>query len=752
MGRIQFINDFPADESFTLDKRIRLLKKRKLEQTQEKIEKEGGLDEDDYGRVVQPDDFDFKLVPNHANGSFYGYEGWRTNYCKLLDEHPLYCDPLDAFIGRGFFFLTRRKGPIWNPDIPYDDLKVAFDEYNIVCGIGSDGHFTPDLRMGFSMGWGGILDKLRRYSQINTAPENRIFYESEIMVVEHIITFLHRMAAEVADLAERERNPYLSANLREMAACNEKMAEGKPETLRECIQWMCWFSFFSRLYNRGPSGGQLDELLRPFYEHDIAEGLIDDELAKFYVACLLLNDTRYYQLAGPDDEGRDMASHVSYLILEAADWINIACNLTVRVHDHMNETFFRESVGYLFKNKNGWPRFSGDNSLVNGFMRLGYSQSLARKRLAAGCSWMSIPGMEYTLNDLVKINTAKVFEVAYYEMMNEAGAEPGTERLWSLFEKHLTRAVSTTAKGILFHLHNQDQNEPELICNLLSQGPVETGLDVTKSARYFNMCIDGAGIATVADSFSACQQRIEIEKRIGWEALTRHLEHNWEDPDGEYIRQMMIHSERYCGGNSLADKWAVRVSQLFTRLVREQVQPIREMDPYYNLIQFIPGWFSWSNTLEFGSHVRATPNGRRDGEAINHGANPTFGFRKDGAVTAMANSIASIQPFYGNCAPLQLELDPKIAETEEGVEKMTAMIRTILETGNTLLNINIIDKQKVLEAHKDPSKYPDLVVRVTGFTAYFSMLSPEFRQLVVDRILAVNGEETDIPGIRPNCA
>lgn len=65
-----------------------------------------------------------------------------------------------------------------------------------------------------------------------------------------------------------------------------------------------------------------------------------------------------------------MASHISYLILEAADWINIACNLTVRVHDNMNEDFFKASVGYLFKNKNGWPRFSGDNSLVNGFMRL----------------------------------------------------------------------------------------------------------------------------------------------------------------------------------------------------------------------------------------------------------------------------------------------------------------------------------------------------------------------------------------------
>lgn len=733
MGKIIMINEFPAEETFTLDKRIRLLKQRKLLQTQEKIDREGGLDEDDYGRVVAPEEFTFEPESNHPDGSFYGYEGWSRNYARLLSVHPLYCDPLDAFVGRGFFFLTRRKGSLWNPDHPYTELKAAFDEYNIICGIGSDGHFTPDLRMGFAMGWGGILEKLCAYREVNTAPEQQLFYESEIRVVEAIIAFLNRVAGEIAVLATQEQNPDLRQNLVEMAAVNRAIAAGKPQTLRECIQWMCWFSFFSRLYNRGPSGGQLDELLRPFYEHDIAAGILDDETAKFYIACLFLNDTRYYQLAGPDDQGEDMASAVSYLILEAADWINIACNLTVRVHDRMNEDFFRRSVGYLFKNKNGWPRFSGDNSLVNGFMRCGFDQTLARKRLAAGCSWMSIPGMEYTLNDLVKINTAKVFEVAFTQMMAEDSA-PSTQALWTRFEQHLTRAVHTTAAGIRFHLNWQDQNEPELICNLLSQGPVETGLDVTKSARYFNMCVDGSGIATVADSFAACEQRIERERRLTWQALKTQLDRNWNDIDGEYLRQMMLHSERFGGGQSLGDQWAVRVNTLFTNLVREECV-------HYPGLNFIPGWFSWANTLEFGSRVRATPNGRRNGEAINHGANPTSGFRKDGAVTALANAIASVQPFYGNCAPVQLELDPGIAGNEEGVSKMVSMIRTILETGNTLLNINIIDKAKILEAHRDPGKFPDLVVRVTGFTAYFAMLSPEFRQLVVDRVLAVNGDD-----------
>ena len=142
----------------------------------------------------------------------------------------------------------------------------------------------------------------------------------------------------------------------------------------------------------------------------------------------------------------------------------------------------------------------------------------------------------------------------------------------------------------------------------------------------------------------------------------------------------------------------------------------------------------------FGKQVGATPDGRSAYEPINHGANPNGGFRHDGAVTAMCNSIAAIQPGYGNTAPVQLELDPGIADSEIGVRKMCAMIKTILTTGNTLLNINIIDAEKILEADKDPSKYPDLVVRVTGFTAFFSMLSPEFRKLVVDRVKSINTE------------
>ena len=184
----------------------------------------------------------------------------------------------------------------------------------------------------------------------------------------------------------------------------------------------------------------------------------------------------------------------------------------------------------------------------------------------------------------------------------------------------------------------------------------------------------------------------------------------------------------YGGGNTISDQWAVKISESYSN----QVRSVSQKYPGY---QFIPGWFSWSNTIVLGKQVGATPNGRHAFEPINHGANPHPGFRKDGALTAMSNSICAVQPGYGNTAPVQLELDPGMGRGEEAVQKIADYIMTLFEQGATLLNINIVNGQQILEADKDPSKYPNLVVRVTGFTAYFCSLTPEFRKLVVDRIL-----------------
>lgn len=701
--------------------RIKLLRKKKIEDTLEKVRVNGYMDADDYGTVPLPGDFSFTPAPNHPNGGFYGATAWADNYSRLMAAHPVYVDPLEGLCGRWMTMLTKyRVG--WPEDLfPYDDLKPAQELYGIVSGIGADSHFACDYEMALKLGFGGVLEKIRKYRAVN--PANAAFYDAEEKTVLAIQIWIARHIAKVERLLAVETRPEIIKSLQKMRDVNRNVMDRAPQTFQEACQWIAWFNCVSRIFDRDGAGCSLDTLLLPYYEKDIAAGTLTDDEAKFLIANLLLIETHYYQLSGADCDGHDLTNKLSWLILEGAHWLNTSNNLTVRVHDNIDPAFYRKAVEYLFTDRNGWPRFSGDRGLMGYARNKGTTEEDARSRIAVGCNWMAVPGREYPMNDCVKINVAKVFEVAFQEMM--ASGERSLDRLFSLLETHLKRAVETVAAGVNFQIEHQHDVMPELVMNLYMHNTIEKGVDITQCAELLTIGLDGVGLGTVADSLAAIEQRIVNEGRITWDELDSALKNNFKGY--ERLRQMLSTSERYCQGAGLGDKWAARVSDLLTKLVKEQPMPDGRT--------LVPGWFSWSNTIIFGKQVGATPDGRHAHTPVTHGANPNPGFRTDGAATAMATGIARIQPGYGNTAPLQLEFDPHLSVEEGGIDRVAQVIKTHVDMGGTLININVLDKQTLMDAHKNPMLHPDLVVRVTGFTAYFAALSPEFRQLVVDRFV-----------------
>ncbi|HOF86539.1 MAG TPA: pyruvate formate lyase family protein [Armatimonadota bacterium] len=717
----------------TYEQRLDRLRARKLAQTREKLARLGAQDEDDYGNVPPPAEFRWTPPCADADGAFHGAAAWGKNFRDLLEHHPVYLDPDDALAGRWMFMLSRMRPNyrLSQSPFPFDyaHLREEQARYDITSGIGKDAHFAPDYRIGLALGWGGLAEKVRRARRAHAGdPEAEELLDAELDALAGIRSWMRRTAEAARALAEAADDPARRRNLAELAAINFRLLDAPPHTFREACQWLAWFNMASRTYNRDGAGGQLDALLAPYYEADLAAGRLDEEAAIFYLACLLLNDPHYYQIGGPDRDGRDQTSPVSFLILEAAHRLKVSCNLTIRVFDGMDARLFRRGLEVLFQDRLGYPRFSGDRALVAGFMRNGFDAATARERIALGCNWMSLPGREYTLNDLVKINLAKVFEVALHETFS--GDAPSTGAVMTRFETHLRRAVQCAAAGIDFHLRHQYRNEPELLLNLLSHGPIERGRDASHGGvEWYNLGIDGAGLAVVADSFAAIEQWIERERRMSWDALRDALAHNFAGAERERIRRRLARSERYGHGRSLGDKWAGEITACFTRLVKSAPTPPGRV--------LIPGWFSWADTVRFGTTVGATPNGRFAGAPISHGANPNPGFRRDGALTALVKAVARVQPGYGNTAPLQLEIDPGLAGSARAMEAVGRLLQAHFALGGTLVNINIVDAETLRAAHRGPERYPDLLVRVTGFSAYFSRLSPEFRQLVVERIIGM---------------
>lgn len=734
---------------YTYQDRIDELRKTKMKHTQEKWDVIGSMDFDDHALILPPPesrkivqvisgsgvpitDVLFKeFVPksNHPSGGFFGARSCGENFRRLLEIHPIYIDPMSSLAG-GYMvnFLSYRE-PYWNPDLDYSHLKPLQDLYKVQPGIGAAQHFCQDMTIGFELGWGGILNKIYHYREINRDDEAQEFYDGLEHFVLGMQCWIGRHARAAAEMAKKEPHSQIKKNLVEMAEINKWIVSHPPRTFREAVQWMNWYQMAGKMYNMGGSLGRIDQFLYPYYERDKAAGILTDEEAIFHLACHFIQDTSYAQLGGYDKNGNDVTNPLSYLVLEAAHWLKIPVNVGVAVGERVDPNLLRRGVEIMFADKCGIPKFLGVDNTSKGFARNGYPIELGYERTYSGCHWCAIPGREYTVNDCVKVNLAAVFEVAFKDMMAAPTPQPSVERLWQKFEWHLDQSIEVIRKSLDFHIDHMWEVFPELHLDLLCYGPIEKGRDATHGGvEFYNLCIDAAGLATVADSFAAVEQRIEKERRLTWAELTQLLDTDWAGVEGEKARLMMKNIPRYGSGGSRADDFGLKIAQSFTRLVK-----IRPTPNGYNLI---PGIFSWAANILMGKDVGATPNGRHARAMISHGSNPDPGFRKDAAPSALAVTVASVQPGYGNTAPMQIEFDPGLGKDDESLEKVISLIKTHFALGGTQINMNIVDKNKILEAHKDPSKYPDLVVRVTGFSAYFGSLSPEFRQMIVDRIIA----------------
>ena len=738
-----------AVQELTFAERIAMLRATKMRHTEEKWRVLGSMDMDDLPVILPPPESrkviriisgsglsmpdavfsGFSPRSNHPSGGIFGARACGENMRALMEMHPPYVDPVSSLAGAYMAHFMSCRDPGWNPDFDYSHLEPEQVKYRLHHGIGAVQHFCQDMTIGFDLGWGGILEKIHHYRNVNADEEAQELYDGLEDLVLGFQNWIGRHAAAARLMAETEDNPQLRQNLLEIADINTRLVTDPPRTFREACQWMLWYQLAGKMYNMGGALGRIDRFLYPFYLKETGEGTLTDEEATFHLACHFVMDTSYTQLGGPDAEGHDTTNPLSFLMLEAAHMLKVPVNVGVSVGRDVDPRLLSRGVEILFEDRTGIPKFLGVDRTSEGFARNGYPIALGRERAYSGCHWCAIPGREYTVNDCVKVNLAAVFDVALHEMMSAAGGVPGAEDLWSRFERHLRRSVEVVAGSLDFHMDHMYRVFPELHLDLLCHGPIEKGRDASHGGvEFYNLCVDGAGLATVADSFAAVEQRIDREGRISWQELIRLIDGDWPGAGGERARLMMKHVPRYGSGGSRADAYGLKIARAFTSIVRSRKTP--------HGFNMIPGIFSWAATIAMGKDVGATPNGRRAQEPISHGPNPDPGFRRDAAPTALALAVASVQPGYGNTAPMQIELDPGLSRNSEDRRKVVDLIRTHFELGGTQINMNILDRKAVLEAHADPSTHPDLVVRVTGFSAYFASLSPEMRQIVVNRIIA----------------
>jgi formate C-acetyltransferase len=706
--------------------RLEALRRTKLRHTAVKRQ-QGPRDVDDWGQVpLEGRALAFTPRTDRSDGRVAGPLGCARNFRAFLNACPTYVDADSSLLG-GYYVTFDPYVAGWDAQGLWGHLAAEQDKYGIVHGIGATQHFLPDVEVGLGLGFGGLLAKIDRYRAVNRGAQQQEYYHALTEFVRGVQEWIARHGADACAAAAGETDAARRANLLEMAELNKRLVAAPPATFREACQWLAWYQMAKRAYIGGGSIGRIDRLLHPYYVRDRQAGRLGDEEATLHLACFLLKDSSYVQVGGVDEQGRDVCNPVSLLVLEAASRVAIPANIAVMVHDAMDPALMRRAVELLLAGRMGIPRFAGLEAVVDGFVRRGFPLEAARQRVQAGCHWFCLPGREYSFCDVIKINFAKVLLAALDELLPDA-ASASVQRLWELFVRHLRRAVAVTAEGIDIHMAHQHRLYPELALSLLCHGPIEKGVDASHgSLEFTNIGVDGAALATAADSLAAIEQRVQREGAVSWAQLHRCLRDNWAGQDS--ARRLMRTVGGFGRGATPGLQWAQRISREFAEMVTASPTPAGH--------RMSPGLFSWASTVSMGRQTGATPDGRGAGEPISFGANPNPGRLHGGAMspTAVSSAVAAVQCGYGNPAPLQLDVDIASGIDDEAVAKFEALIRTHFRLGGTLINANVLDKQTIEDACRHPENHGDLIVRVTGFSAYFASLSDDFRRLVCERIV-----------------
>ena len=713
-------------------RRINSMHDEKVKQNKIKLEAYGGFyNTDDHGFIYFPD---FKYEPIYAEGKDETDSGVLAgkNLRKFLSQIPGYCYKDSALAGC-WVGCVRRYMHIRIPseNLMPPDLEAINEKYHMRrAGIGGTNHLGPDVEIGLRLGWKGIFDRLLYYKEFH-APASAEFYEAHEDTMHGIMTYIENNAKYVRKLYEEEPEGWYKDNYKTIADILDKLMVSPPETFREACQFLAIFQSVDRTYFMGGALGQLDELLRPYFERDMKAGILTEEEAVWMVASLFYNDTHYSQLGGRTPDGKkSLNSRMSFIILQAAHTLHIPYNLAIRVYEGQDESLLDKSLEYILEKGSG-PAFSLSKGIEEGFMKQGHPKELARMRAKVGCNWVALPGIEYPLQDVTRLNLAWPLVYALDDVM-EAG-EPTLEKLWDRYAYHTEVMCDAIKRNYDIHLNKISDYIPELVLNLFCHGPVERGLNCASGGvDIINLNCDGIAIATVADSFAAIEQRVVKEKKLTWEELYEALKCDFEGK--EDIRLMLKSIPRFGSPESLAKKWAKRISEHYVEEITKSPTP-------ENRIKVIPGHFSHGGILSWGKYLPATPNGRKMGDAISHSSEPDPGFAKgltSFSPTLKANAVALTQPGWGNSAPLHLDIDSDMVIKNGGIDCLKALIMTHNEMGGTLINLNCITKEQIMRAHADPESEPDLVVRVTGYSAFFASLSKEYRQQVVDRYLTNN--------------
>ncbi|OGN94611.1 MAG: hypothetical protein A2Z75_04265, partial [Chloroflexi bacterium RBG_13_50_10] len=669
------------------------------------------------------------------------------------------------------------------------DLEDKLWTWSITKNTSGASHFGPAYETLLKTGLGPLKTEAEnRLAALDFAiPDSYgkpTFYRSALIVLEAIFDFAHRYAELARGLAAKETDPLRRSELNQIAENCQWVPERPPRTFWEALQFV-WFVHMILIMETGGFGPwvqRADQYLYPYYKKEVKEGrltaeqaqeLLDSWWNKFgETTCVLTAQVAEYfagfpvwqtiSIGGQTADGKDATNDLTHMMLDAELHTRLhQPEFGARIHENCPVDYLRHVCETITKARTGKPMLLTDKGVMSMYIsRFGAGREFVAgepdKSSAAdglmemvrdytinscgGAGPVSMAGKYYVIGETNFINGGlpKYLELAlnngHDRLTGELiGAETGDPRKFTSFDDVLRAykkqieyimPILMVPKNVLYEAHAEVS--PCAFESVLTDGCMDRGLDCTRGGAVVNGVNHySCGAADLGDELAAIKKLVFDDKAISMSELIDALDVNFKGK--EDLRQRLLNrAPKYGNDDDYVDKLLCEVYPW------EEEELHKYACPRGGLVYYA-GFFTLSQNVPMGRAVGATPDGRKAREPLGEGgASPYQGRDKNGP-TATMKSVAKLFQATKSQGVFNMRFAPQAVESEEGLQKFMSLIKSYNDMAGWHVQFNVVSNETLRAAQKQPQQYKDLMVRVAGFSAFFTQLSRDVQDNIIAR-------------------
>ena len=625
------------------------------------------------------------------------------------------------------------------------------------------GHLVPNYPKVLKIGWKGIRDEARvLFDDPGSTGEQKNMARAIMISSEATRDLADRYAVQAEHLAEVETDPKRRDELQEMARICQKVPWLPPETFSEALQAL-WFTHMLAMAAEsypgpGLSPGRVDQYLYPFFQADRESGRLTEESAREWLQCWWIKHNYVYDyqgwagtnqginssfgqlitLAGMDAQGHDAANDLTYLMLEVIEEMNLLePKPNVRIHAGTSDRLLDRLVEMLSKAQGSPFLINFDENSMAGLRWQGLPEERLWDYAPVGCLENTLIGDDRSGTVDVNLNLAKAVELVLNDGRDMATGKPigprtGDPKNFKDFPQFMD-AFKQQLKTILEQLiaannladAGRARWEPVPYLSALVDGCLQNGKDCNAGgARHNFLTVEGVALATVADSLAAVKKLVYEDRQIEMEKLVGAIRTNFEGQES-LRRTLLAKAPKYGNDDGYADEIAREVSCFWTEEAFKHTSSTGK--------RYRGGYLSWNYWIAYAPTTAATPDGRLRGQFLSNAVCPVNGADRKGP-TSIIKSVGKLGlETAPNGASHTMSFSPNLLRNPEQRQKLKALLRAYGQVGGTCLQVNVLDADTLREAQKFPDEYHNLLVRVTGYNAYFVGLGKEIQDEIIAR-------------------